>query len=251
MTVARTRGRLMVSVPARGRVGPRAEANPMNTTDPTTPIRVLVVDDHPMIRQGICLNLAKHPRLVVVGEAENGRQALELARQLQPDVILLDISMPGMDGLEAARQLRRDCPRSKVLIFTMHDDEQHVVQVIRAGAHGYLMKDSATEELIRAIETVVTDRTFFSPEAARHVVSALSHRETNAAAGAPRALSRREREVLVLIAAGKSNPEIAAQLGLGARTVQTHRERMMRKLNVHSVAELTRYAIATGLVSAR
>ena len=211
------------------------------------PIKVLVVDDHPVVRRGISACLSRHQQMQVVGEAANGREALRLARELQPDITLMDIDMPQMNGLAATAALHRELPKIKVLILSMHSNTEYVLRVIQSGARGFVLKEATTDELIRAIETVISGEAYFSSDVAR--VALNKYVQGSGMSGDAMPLTDREREVLVLIAEGLSNKEIACQLGVGVRTVETHRERTMRKLNIHSVAGLTRYAITRGLIT--
>lgn len=213
----------------------------------TNRIRIMVVDDHPVVRRGIGMCLSRHPRLEIVGEAGDGREAIRRARELQPDLILMDIDMPQMNGLAVAEALQREMPKVKVLILSMHSNTEYVVRIIRSGARGFVLKEAPAEELVRAIELVNAGQAYFSPDVAREALNKFVQ-GTGPGQGEP-ALTNREREVLMLIADGLSNKEIACHLNLGVRTVETHRERMMRKLDIHSVAGLTRYAISTGLVT--
>jgi DNA-binding NarL/FixJ family response regulator len=199
------------------------------------------------VRRGLQSLLARQERLTIVGEAADGEEALQKALALSPDVVLLDISMPRRDGLEVTAALRKDAPRIKVLILSVHSNKEYIFRIIQAGAHGYVSKEAAPEELLRAIESVYSGETFFSPEIAR---AALNQLVNNGGRKEPFGqLTGREREVLVLIAQGQSNKEIASQLGIGVRTIETHRERIMRRLDIHSVAGLTKFAIANGMVS--
>lgn len=210
-------------------------------------IKVLVADDHPVVRRGLQALLAKQERLTIVGEAVDGEEALQKALALSPDVVLLDISMPRRDGLEVAAMLRKDAPAIKVLILSVHSNKEYIFRIIQAGAHGYVSKEAPPEELLRAIESVYAGETFFSPEIARAALHQLvNHGGKKEPFGQ---LTGREREVLVLIAQGQSNKEIASQLGIGVRTIETHRERIMRRLDIHSVAGLTKFAIANGMIS--
>jgi two-component system nitrate/nitrite response regulator NarL len=192
-------------------------------------IKILIVDDHPVVRKGLLSCLAAKEHLKIVGEAANGNEALKLVKELAPDIVLMDISMPEMDGLAVTETLRKDAPNAKVLILSMQSNRDSVLRIIKAGARGYVLKDAPTDELVSAIENqYVTDADESRPVAK---------------------LSDREREVLSLIAEGKSNKEIAMHLGIGVRTTETHRERIMRKLDIHSVAGLTKFAIANGISS--
>jgi DNA-binding NarL/FixJ family response regulator len=213
-------------------------------------IKVLVVDDHPVVRKGIISCLARHENLLIVGEAGEGEEALRKAREMSPDVVLLDIDMPQMSGLAATELLRKDLPNVKVLILSMHSSSEFVLRIIQAGARGYVLKETNPEDLARAIEGVHAGEVFFSPEVARVALNQFVRRDSEGE-DSPRQLTSREREVLIAIAEGLSNKEIACRLGVGVRTIETHRERIMRKLNIHSVAKLTRYAISKGLVMLR
>ena len=210
-------------------------------------IKVLVVDDHPVVRRGISACLARHQQMQIVGEAGNGREALRLARELQPDIMLMDIDMPQMNGLAATAALHRELPKIKVLILSMHSNTECVLRVIQSGARGFVLKEATTDELVRAIETVNSGEAYFSSDVAR--VALNKYVQGSGMSGEETPLTDREREVLILIAEGLSNKEIACQLGVGVRTVETHRERTMRKLNIHSVAGLTRYAITQGMIT--
>jgi two-component system nitrate/nitrite response regulator NarL len=210
-------------------------------------IKVLVADDHPVVRKGLQICLAKQGNMRIVGEAADGDEALRKARELSPHVVLMDISMPGMNGLAVTEVLRKELPQIKVLILSVHNNKEYIFRVIQAGAHGYVSKEAPPEEVLRAIESVYEGEPFFSEDIAR---AALSEFVTSGGKKEPFAqLTSREREVLVEIAEGKSNKEIADRLGIGVRTIETHRERIMRRLNIHSVAGLTKYAIANGLIS--
>jgi DNA-binding NarL/FixJ family response regulator len=207
----------------------------------------LVADDHPVVRKGLQICLAKQGNMRIVGEAADGDEALRKARELSPHVVLMDISMPGMNGLAVTEVLRKELPQIKVLILSVHNNKEYIFRVIQAGAHGYVSKEAPPEEVLRAIESVYEGEPFFSEDIAR---AALSEFVTSGGKMEPFAqLTSREREVLVQIAEGKSNKEIADRLGIGVRTIETHRERIMRRLNIHSVAGLTKYAIANGLIS--
>ncbi|HTL57811.1 MAG TPA: response regulator transcription factor [Candidatus Limnocylindrales bacterium] len=210
-------------------------------------IRVLLVDDHPVVRRGLAACLSLQGNISIVGEAADGREAIQKAKELAPDVVLMDIDMPQINGLSATEMLRRQDPNLKVLILSMHHHPEYVLRILQSGARGYVLKEASPEELLRAIETVQAGETFFSSDVARVALNQFVHGPGEG----PRAtqLSNREREVLVAIAEGLSNKEIACRLGVGVRTVETHRERIMRKLNIHSVAGLTKFAIAKGLIT--
>ena len=207
-------------------------------------IRILLADDHPIVRKGLrsCLGNCEH--FVIVGEAADGQEALRLARELSPQLVLMDIDMPRLSGLEATEILRKELPHIKVLVLSMHRHSEYVLRAIQSGACGYVLKETAPDELAQAIEQVQAGGTFFTPEVAR---VALNQFVRGAGPGPDGSLlTNREREVLVLIAKGLSNKEIATRLNVGVRTVETHRERIMRKLDIHTVAGLTRFALAKG-----
>jgi DNA-binding NarL/FixJ family response regulator len=212
------------------------------------PIRVLVADDHAIVRTGIRHVLESGPGFTVVAEASTGAEALELASSLRPDVTVLDISMPGDSGLRVVAELRRRSPETQVLILSMHDNTEYVLESLRAGAHGYLLKDTAATELRDAIRAVRRGESFFSPPIASRLSAVVRGDVVEPPAGALGQLTSRERQVLVGIATGHTNREIAVQLGISHRTVETHRESLMRKLDVRTVAGLTRLALEAGLV---
>lgn len=215
------------------------------------PIKLLVVDDHPVVRRGMNFSLSKHERIRVIGEAGDGREALRMARELHPDVVLMDIDMPQMNGLAVTDLLRREMPEIKVLILSMHSNSEYAMRIIQCGARGFVLKESQPEEVISAIEAVYAGEAHFSPEVARVALNQVVRSNGTPSGANCSRLTNREREVLVHIADGLSNKEIATVLEIGVRTVETHRERIMRKLDIHSVAGLTRYAIANGLISIR
>lgn len=209
-------------------------------------IRVLIADDHPVVRKGLQSCLARHEQLKLVGEAGDGEEALKKAMELAPDVVLMDISMPRRDGLAVTQLLRKQAPQIKILVLSVHSNKEYIFRIIQAGAHGYISKEASPDELLRAIESVCEGETFFSPEMAQAAIHQLV--SSGGKAEPFSQLTSREREVLVLIAEGQSNKEIATKLGIGVRTIETHRERIMRRLDIHSVAGLTKFAIANGLV---
>ena len=207
-------------------------------------IRILLADDHVMVRQGFKLILAAQPDMEIVGEADNGREAVELAGKLHPDVVVMDVAMPDLNGIEATRRLIASSPRTRVLALSMHKDSVYVREILRAGARGYLLKDAFDRDLLSAVRAVAGGEGYLSPTVSdavltdyrRHVTDPLDR------------LSSREREVLQLIAEGKTNKEIATALKLSVYTVDAHRGRIMEKLNLHSVGELVRFAVRHGLV---
>jgi DNA-binding NarL/FixJ family response regulator len=212
-------------------------------------IRVILADDHTLLRAGLRALLEDLPGVEVVGEAVDGLVALALAEALRPDVVLMDISMPGLGGLDAATRLRGERPEVRVLILSMHKDEAYVRRAVEAGAAGYLLKDSDTEELDLALRAVARGESYFSPAASTHLVAGYGTR-AGERAGAPGGLTGRQREVLCLIAAGRTTKAIARHLDISVKTVETHRALLMDRLGIHDVAGLVRYAIRTGLISA-
>lgn len=211
------------------------------------PIRVLVADDHMIVRTGIRHVLESDEGFEVVGEAANGAEALSLAAELRPDVVVLDISMPDGSGLQVAARLGSGSAGPRVLILSMHNNPEYVLESVRAGAHAYLLKDTAATELRSAIRAVCRGESYFSPPVASRL-SAAVRGEHQAHAAALDQLTGREREVLVGIARGRTNKEIATELGISHRTVETHREGLMRKLQIRTVAELTRFALGAGIM---
>ena len=214
------------------------------------PITVLLAEDHMIVREGLRILLEAEGDIAVVGEAETGRQAVELTRQLRPDVIVMDIAMPLLNGLEATRQICRGVPGTKVLILSAHSDDAYLEQVTALGAMGYLLKQTSAHFLAEAIREVQKGRRFFSPSIARRLRQPQGPRvgparpDTQPGAG----LSSREVEVLQLIAEGQANKQVGAELGISVKTVEKHRQRLMEKLNIHDTAGLTRYAISSGII---
>jgi two-component system response regulator NreC len=214
-----------------------------------SPIRVLLAEDHTIVRKGLRSLLDAEPGIEVVGEAEDGRQAIEKVQQLLPDVVLMDITMPVLNGLEATRQIKKLFTQIKVLILTVHSTEEYIFQILRAGASGYLIKQAAVEELISAIQAVHRGDTFLSPSMSRIIHEESSRQaQTTADRDNLARLTDREREVLQLVAEGRSNREIAQLLHVTVKTVEAHRAHVMEKLDLHSTAELTRYAIRKGII---
>jgi DNA-binding NarL/FixJ family response regulator len=202
-------------------------------------IRIILVDDHPVVRQGLRKILSTFEQIAVEGEAGSGREAIELARDLRPDVVVMDISMPQMSGIEATSILRRDLPEIKVLALSMHEDPSYVKQALRAGARGYMLKDSPPKDLVDAIANVNAGTVPMSPQAATNLSTPAEDRKQ---------LTPREVQVLCLIARGLTNKEIGAELGLGVRTIETHRENLIHKTGLPTVPELTRYAVLNGYI---
>jgi DNA-binding NarL/FixJ family response regulator len=212
-------------------------------------IAVLLVDDHTVVRQGLRALLEGESDLKVVGEAENGRQAVRLAKKMLPDVVVMDVAMPVLNGIEATRQLSKELPSAKVLGLTSYGDDEYVAQLMQAGACGFLIKQTAADDLLKAIRQVNEGKTYFSASIAKRMLDqkgellANGHRATKGGE-----LTSRESEVLQLIAEGFANKQVAAELSISIKTVEKHRQQVMNKLNIHDVAGLTRYAISKGWV---
>jgi len=215
-------------------------------------IRIILADDHRILREGLRSLLAQQPDVTVVGEASDGDTVIALARELKPDLIIMDVVMPGTDGIAATRQIRSECPDTKVIALSMHSDRRFVSEMVRAGALGYLVKDSAFEELNQAVRTVMANRPYLSAVITGTLVEDFV-RQTNAAERPQLSplhmLTGREQEVLRLLADGKRVKEIAHLLNISAKTVESHRQNIMDKLEIHSTIELTRYALREGLTS--
>lgn len=220
------------------------------TTSSARPIRVLLADDHDILRQGLRMLLSMQPDIEIIGEARTGIEALELARELQPDVVVLDISMPDMDGLEACRRLRVEVPATNVLILTMHESEEYFFQALRAGAAGYLVKKAAPTDLHMAINAVAHGGAFLYPGLARALIRAYTTTAlpTEQPVAELHVLTPREREVLTLVAEGYTNQEIADKLVLSIKTVQSHRAKVMEKLGLENITQLVRFALRSGLL---
>ena len=209
--------------------------------------RIILADDHNLTRAGLRLLLEQIEGVEVLGEAENGRDAVALARQHTPQLVLMDISMPEMNGIEALSRISKEVPAARVIILSTHSDETHVLDALRAGAAGYLLKNAATRELHAAVDAVAKGGTYLSPQVAS-VVIARSTGRTSSAPGTLDHLTGRQREILQLIAEGKSTKEMAFLLSVSVKTVETHRAQLMDRLNIHDIAGLVRYALKAGLV---
>jgi len=207
-------------------------------------IRILLADDHAVVRQGFKMILSAQPDMEIVGEAGNGREAVELAGQLHPDIIVMDVAMPELNGIEATRRLAASEPHSRVVALSMHKDSVYVREILRAGARGYLLKDSPAPDLLAAVRAVASGEGFLSPAVSDAVLNDYRRHVTNPVD----LLSSREREVLQMLAEGKTNKEIAGILNLSVYTVDAHRGRIMEKLNLHSINELVRFAVRNGLI---
>lgn len=213
-------------------------------------ITVLLADDHTMVRQGLKVLLEAEGDIEIVGEAENGRQAVQMSKKFLPDVVVIDIAMPLLNGLEATRQITKEVPSTKVLILSSYSDDEYVEQLTDAGSAGYLIKQTAANDLLKAIREAKKGNAFFSPTISKRL---LDHYRQSFTRGAPsrktgERLTSRENEVLQLVAEGMANKQIAAELNISIKTVEKHRQQVMNKLNIHDVAGLTRYAISNGIV---
>jgi DNA-binding NarL/FixJ family response regulator len=218
----------------------------------TAPIRLVLVDDHVIVREGLRHVLEEGPEFQIIGEGATAAEAIELAASLTPDVLVLDISMPGGSGLHAVPEILERAPATRVLMLSVHDDSEYILESVRAGAHGYCRKDSAPEELRRAIKSVFAGDTYFSALVAQRVAQALREGKSAKDVEPPtppgtEVLSPREREVLIAIARGNANKEIGVRLGISTRTVEAHRQALMKKLGIHTVAGLTRYCLEHGI----
>jgi DNA-binding NarL/FixJ family response regulator len=212
-------------------------------------VKILLADDHKITRQGLRSLLEKESDMEVVAEAEEGRTAVRLVRELLPDVVVMDVSMPDLNGMEATHQIVAEHPNVKVIALSIHSDNLFVSEMLKSGASGYLLKDCAFEELARAIHVVVDGKTYLSPAVSGVVVDDYLHRLARTESPSSEVLTDREREVLQLIAEGESTKQVALKLHISVKTVETHRRQIMSKLDIHTIAELTKYAIRKGLTS--
>jgi DNA-binding NarL/FixJ family response regulator len=217
-------------------------------SEPMKPVRVLLAEDHTLVRAGIRSLLEKMEGVTVVGEAQDGRDALAQIEELKPDIVLMDISMPLLNGLETTRRCTKDMPMTRVVILSMYAAEEYVVQALRAGAAGYMLKDSATSELELALHAVARGEIYLSPAISRGIVEDYLQKKTTPDSPLDQ-LTTRQREILQLIAEGKSSKEIAYILDLNVKTIETHRAQLMKRLNIRDLAGLVKFAIRVGLVS--
>lgn len=215
-------------------------------------VRLLLADDHEIVRRGLRALLEAEPGWEVVAEAADGRDAIEKARETKPDVAILDISMPLLNGLEATRQIMNSVSQTKVLILTVHDSDPLIQQVLETGARGYLLKSDAAGDLVAAVDALRRNKTFFTPKVAQMVLEGYLHKDPNDATpgGGAYRLTGRQREIVQLLAEGKSSKEVASTLGLSVKTAETHRANIMRRLDCHSVTALVRYAIRNQIIDA-
>jgi two-component system, NarL family, response regulator NreC len=214
------------------------------------PVRILLADDHIVMRNGLRLLLERQPHLQVVGEAADGRQAVALSESANPDVVIMDIAMPNLNGIEAARQIVNRNPRTAIAILSMHSDESYVIRALKAGARAYLLKDSAEADLLAAVRALTEGKSFFSPAISKILVEDYMRQlESRGAEDTYELLTNREREILQLLAEGRTNKEVANMLNLSLYTVETHRMHILQKLNLHSVPELILYAVRKGIIA--
>src|SRR5580692_987617 len=227
------------------RIRPRANHDP-----PMRKIRILLADDHKLMRSGLRLLVEQQPDLTVVGEANDGREAVSLAKSLKPDVVVMDIGMPNLNGIEAALQITQANPQISAVMLSMHSDESYVLRALKAGAKGYLLKDSAESDLIKAVHAVADGKSFFSPAVSKVLLDDYVRKlKRSGAEDAYDLLTPREREILQLIAEGKSNKDVANLLNLSVYTVESHRSNLMEKLNLKGVPELILYAVRKGIIA--
>jgi DNA-binding NarL/FixJ family response regulator len=212
-----------------------------------TLLRILIVDDHAVVRRGVRSLLESQPGWEISGEAANGREAVDLAARLQPDIVVMDLSLPELNGLDATRQILKESPRSEILVLTMHHSEELARNVLQAGARGYLLKSDADQSLIAAVESLSQHKPFLTSTVTEFVLDDYMRRADALDEGLP-SLTAREREVIQLLAEGKSNKETASALGISVKTVEAHRANVMRKLHLRSISELVRYAIRNKIV---
>ncbi len=215
-----------------------------------TAVRIVLADDHTVMRNGLRLLLERQPNLQVVGEASDGRQAVALTESASPDVVIMDIGMPNLNGIEATRQIMNHNPRTAIAILSMHSDESYVIRALKAGARAYLLKDSAEADLLAAVRALTEGKSFFSPAISKILVEDYMRQlESRGAEDTYELLTNREREILQLLAEGRTNKEVANMLNLSLYTVETHRTHILQKLNLHSVPELILYAVRKGIIA--
>jgi len=216
----------------------------------TTSLRIVIVDDHAVVRRGVRALLESQPGWEVVAEGTTGREAVEIARRLQPDIVVMDLSLPELNGLDATRQIVQEAPRTEVLVLTMHHGEELARNVLQAGARGYVLKSDADENLVAAIEHLRQHRPFLTPTVTEFVLDDYLRHVESPDHAAPRVITAREREIIQLLAEGKGNKEAAVVLGISVKTIEAHRANLMRKLQLRSITDLVRYAIRNNIVQA-
>ena len=212
-------------------------------------VKILVADDHGILREGIRALIDKHNSMEVIGEAEDGRTAVELALKLRPDVVLMDVTMPDLNGIEATRQIKEEMPDMKILALSVHAKREFVLDMIKAGVSGYMLKECLFDDLVQAIQTVIGDKSYLSPKIASIVISDIASDQRFAPDASPRGLTSREREVLQLLAEGKSAKQIALQLNVSVKTIEANRRQIMDKVGIDNMADLVKYAIRQGLTT--
>jgi len=213
-------------------------------------VRIVIAEDHTILREGLRSLLSSHPSFEIVGEAEDGREAIRCVEKFKPDLILTDLSMPKMNGMEAIKEIKRESPATKVLVLTVHKAEEYILATFRAGADGYILKDSTHAELVMAVKKVLDGKRYISPEISEKVIEGyLEGKKTLKSRTSWETLTQREREILKLIAEGYKNKEIADDLCISVKTVEKHRANLMEKLDLHNIQALTAFAIERGLVS--
>jgi DNA-binding NarL/FixJ family response regulator len=239
-------------MPGRAFVGSEVGSNHLCVGPGMNNLKILIVDDHDIIRRGLKDLLTAKPGWDVCAEAKTGREAVTLAEQLKPDIIVMDISMPDLNGLEAARRIHKLLPKTGILILTMHFSDQLVRDVVEVGARGYILKSDADRDLVAAVDSIANRRTFFTPRASEMLLDGFSRTSAGFEPKLPQRnrLTTREREIVQLLAEGKSSKEVAVALGISVKTAETHRANIMRKLELHSVSELVRYAIKNQIIEA-
>jgi two-component system, NarL family, response regulator NreC len=211
--------------------------------------RILIADDHGIVRKGLRLQLEQHGAFEVVGEATDGRAAVRIAEELSPDIVIIDIAMPNLNGIQATTQIVKKHPHTGVIILSMHSDETYITRALAAGARGYLLKDNAEVDLFRAVQVVAQGKPFFSPAIAKTLLEDyMRHMQQRGLEDSYDLLTLREKEILQLLAEGKSNKEVASMLNLSTNTVETHRTRIMQKLDLHSAAEIVLYAVRKRII---
>jgi DNA-binding NarL/FixJ family response regulator len=230
-----------------------SEVQKYPTAPSTKPLRILAADDHDILRRGLKQLLTARPGWEICAEAKTGREAVSLAEQHKPDIVVMDVSMPDLNGLEAARRIHKALPKTGIIMLTLHFSDQLVKDIVESGARAYVMKSDADRDLVNAVEALANNRTFFTARAADMLLNDFSERNTVPAQPQPPTPSRltsREREIVQLLAEGKSSKEVAVALGISVKTAETHRANIMRKLQLHSVSELVRYAIKNQIIEA-
>jgi DNA-binding NarL/FixJ family response regulator len=211
-------------------------------------LRILIADDHDLVRKGLHMLIEEHPGWTVCAEARSGREAVEQAAQSNPDIVVIDVSMPDLNGLEATRLIRKSCPRSEVLVITHHDSDEIAAEVLKAGARGYVLKSDSDRDLVNAVEALGRHKPFFTSRITEMLIANRVNGVTDQVESMRNRLTVRELEILQLLAEGKTAKEVATSLGIATKTSDTHRTNIMRKLNLHSIAELVRYAIRNKIV---